>query len=309
MQKRMGRHGSGSGSAQSERDRSSGDIIRRGRGPDRFFWVNLSIGSVILFFILLPLYEMMTAPSLESIFKTIREDEVYRAIWLSIYTAVTAAAISFVFGTPLAYVLARHSFPGKRLLEAVIDLPIVIPHPVIGIAILSVAGKNHWLGQILQSVGIRLMGSVPGIITVLIFVGAPLYINSAKSGFEAVNPRLESVARSLGAGPASSFFRVVFPLAWRSMLVGLVMAIARAVSEFGAVVVVAYHPMIAPVLIYERYEAFGLKYSQPVAFWLILVSLTLFFVLRALSLRGDKNKGKLLSGPGPNRTAHPGGGG
>jgi molybdate/tungstate transport system permease protein len=256
--------------------------------------VNLSIGGIILIFILLPLYEMMTAPSLKAIAETIRQDEVYRSIWLSIYTAVTAAAISFVFGTPLAYVLARRSFPGKRLLEAIIDLPIVIPHPVIGIAILSVAGRNHWLGGILQNLGIRLMGSVSGIITVLVFVGAPLYINSAKNGFESINPRLESVARSLGAGPASSFFRVSFPLAWRSMIVGIVMAIARAVSEFGAVVVVAYHPMIAPILIFERYEAFGLKYSQPVAFWLILVSLTLFFVLRTLSMKGKPKRRKSI---------------
>lgn len=271
------------------RDRGAKSRLRRRRGPDRFFWVNISIGSIILIFILLPLYEMMTAPSLQGIAETIRQDEVYRSIWLSIYSAVTAAGISFVLGTPLAYVLASHSFPGKRLLEAVIDLPIVIPHPVIGIAILSVAGRNHWLGHLLQEMGIRLMGSVTGIVTVLVFVGAPLYINSAKSGFEAVNPRLESVARSLGANHAGAFFRVSFPLAWRSMLVGIVMAIARAVSEFGAVVVVAYHPMIAPVLIYERYEAFGLKYSQPVAFWLILVSLTLFFVLRTLTLREKKH--------------------
>lgn len=258
------------------------------RRPDPFFWVNLSIGSIILLFILLPLFEMLTAPTMQAIKETIVDDEVYRSIWLSIYTAVIAAGISFLLGTPLAYILARHDFFGKRFVEAVIDLPIVIPHPVIGIAILSVAGKNHWLGQILQSIGIRLMGSVEGIITVLVFVGVPLYINSAKSGFESVDPRLESVARSLGSSASSAFFRVSFPLAWRSMLVGIVMAIARAVSEFGAVVVVAYHPMIAPILIFERYEAFGLRYSQPVAFWLIIVSLTLFFCLRAITLRGQQ---------------------
>lgn len=229
---------------------------------------------------------MVTAPSGAAIIATIQEDEVYRSIWLSIYSAVLAALIAVALGTPLAYVLARYRFPGKRLVEAIIDLPIVIPHPVIGIAILGIAGRNYWLGRILLALGIRLMGSVAGIVTVLVFVGTPLYINSAKSGFEAVNPRLENVARTLGANARQSFFRVSLPLAWRSMVVGFVMAVARAVSEFGAVVVVAYHPMIAPVLIYERYEAFGLRYSQPVAFWLILVSLTLFFLLRAMTMRG-----------------------
>ena len=120
-----------------------------------------------------------------------------------------------------------------------------------------------------------MMGSVPGIITVLVFVGLPFFINSAKDGFESVSPRLENISRSLGASMGSTFFRITFPLAWRSILIGFVMACARAVSEFGAVVVVAYHPMIAPVMIYERYEAYGLTYSQPLAFWLVLFCLVL----------------------------------
>ena len=82
----------------------------------------------------------------------------------------------------------------------------------------------------------------------------------------------------------STFFRITFPLAWRSMLVGIIMCMARAISEFGAVVIVAYHPMIAPVMIYERFTAYGMKYSQPVAVWLILVSLLLFLLLRVVSL-------------------------
>jgi molybdate/tungstate transport system permease protein len=87
---------------------------------------------------------------------------------------------------------------------------------------------------------------------------------------------------------SSTFLRITFPLAWRSMLVGIIMCSARAISEFGAVVVVAYRPMTAPVLIYERFEAYGLKYSQPVAVWLVLVCLALFFILRMLTLRKAK---------------------
>jgi molybdate/tungstate transport system permease protein len=129
------------------------------------------------------------------------------------------------------------------------------------------------------------MGSVTGIITVLTFVGLPFYINTVKDGFESISPRLEKVSRSLGASMWSTFLRVTFPLAWRSMVIGLIMCTARAISEFGAVVIVAYHPMIAPVMIYERFEAYGLKYSQPVAVWLVLVCLSLFLVLRILTLR------------------------
>jgi ABC-type sulfate transport system permease component len=135
-----------------------------------FFWITVSCGLVIMAFILLPLIQMMTAPSAGMLKETIQDKDVVRSIWLSIYTAGLAALISFVLGTPLAYLLARSSFRGKRLVESIIDLPIAIPHPVVGIAILSVAGKNHWIGQILSELGIRIMGSVTGIVTVLTFV-------------------------------------------------------------------------------------------------------------------------------------------
>jgi len=239
-------------------------------------------------FILLPLIELMTAPSLAMLKETIQDKDVVRSIWLSIYTAGLAALISFILGTPLAYLLARSNFRGKRLVEGIIDLPIAIPHPVVGIAILSVAGKNHWIGHIFSELGIRVMGSVTGIVMVLTFVGIPFYLNATKNGFESISPRLEKVSRSLGASMFSTFFRITFPLAWRSMLIGIIMCCARAISEFGAVVIIAYHPMIAPVMIYERFEAYGLRYSQPIAVWLVSVCLALFLILRILTIRSPK---------------------
>ncbi len=253
-----------------------------------FYWVSMSCGIMVMAFILLPLIEMLTAPSGAMLRETLEDKNVIASIWLSIYTALAAAGISFVVGTPLAFLLARQPFRGKRLIESIIDLPIVIPHPVVGIAILSVAGKNHWLGEFASELGFRVMGSPTGIITVLTFVGMPFYINAVKSGIEAISPRLENVSRSLGASMWSTFVRVTFPLVWRSVLMGFILCCARAISEFGAVVVVAYHPMIAPVLIYERYEAYGLRYSQPVAVWLILVCLALFLALRVLALPRKK---------------------
>jgi len=255
-----------------------------------FFWVTVSCGVIIMAFILLPLIQMLAAPSLTMLKETIQDKNVVRSIWLSIYTAGLAALISFLFGTPLAYILARTNFRGKHLVESIIDLPIAIPHPVVGIAILSIAGKGHWLGQILSELGIRIMGSVTGIVVVLTFVGLPFYVNAVKNGFESIPPRLENVSRSLGASMFSTFARITFPLAWRSMLIGIIMCSARALSEFGAVVIIAYHPMIAPVLLYERFESYGLKYSQPVAVWLISICLILFLVLRLLTLHNRKEQ-------------------
>ncbi|MBU2549972.1 MAG: ABC transporter permease [Proteobacteria bacterium] len=256
---------------------------------DPFILVSISTSLIILAFILLPLAEMIAQPSLEMLAETLADREVVRSIGLSVYASVAAAAISFLLGTPLAYLLARREFRGKKFIESVIDLPIMIPHPVVGIAILSMAGRNHWLGQYLQAAGIRIMGSVTGIIVVLTFVGLPFYINAVKNGIEAIPVRLEKVSRSLGASMGSTFLRVTLPLAWRSMLVGMIMCTARAISEFGAIVIVAYHPMIAPVMIYERFTAYGLKYSQPVAVWLILVCLGLFLLLRLVSLPPRRN--------------------
>jgi molybdate/tungstate transport system permease protein len=249
-----------------------------------FFLISAFCGFVIMAFILLPLIQLITSSSVGMLRESIGDRDVARSIWLSIYTAGLAALISFFFGTPLAYLLARHDFRGKRLVEGIIDLPIAIPHPVVGIAILSVAGRNHWFGQMLSELGVRVMGSATGIVTVLTFVGIPFYLNATKAGFEAISPRLEKVSRSLGASMFSTFVRITFPLAWRSMLIGIIMCSARAISEFGAVVIVAYHPMIAPVMIYERFEAYGLKYSQPVAVWLVSISLILFLLLRILTL-------------------------
>jgi molybdate/tungstate transport system permease protein len=250
---------------------------------NRFLYLNGFFSVLILLFILLPLLRMVTQPGLADLLVTIGDPQVRASLWLSLYTAGSAAAISFLFGTPLAYLLARHDFFGKKLVESVIDLPIVIPHPVVGIAILSLAGRNHWLGQVMASFGLSILGSVTGIIAVMTFVGLPFYVNAAKAGFEGVPLRLERVARSLGANQGAVFFRVTAPLTWRHMLCGVILCAARAVSEFGAVVIVAYHPMIAPVLMFERFTAYGLKYSQPVAVWLILVCLGLFLLLRLVA--------------------------
>ena len=256
---------------------------------DPFFWIAVSSTSTVVAFILFPLIEMVAQPSFHHLKEAAKDPDVLRSIWLSIYTAGMAAFISFIIGTPFAYLLARKEFPGKKLVESIVDLPIMIPHPVVGIAILGIAGQNHWLGKIMQQVGIHIMGTVTGIVIVLTFVGLPFYINTVKAGFEAIPVRLENVSRSLGASLSGTFFRVTFPLAWRSMLVGIIMCCARAISEFGAVVIVAYHPMIAPVMIYERFTAYGLKYSQPVAVWLIVVCLVLFLLLRIVSLPKESN--------------------
>ncbi|WP_051147950.1 ABC transporter permease subunit [Desulfotignum balticum] len=250
---------------------------------DRMGWLFLGLGLPLILLLTLPLINMTTQPSLSMLKETILDRDVAAAIARSIFLSLAAAGLAFVMGTPLAYLLARKDLKGKKLLEGIIDLPIMIPHPVIGIAILSLAGRNHPIGRFLSEAGIQIMGTKTGIVCVLLFVGLPFYINTVKSGFDSVPVRLENASRTLGAGALTTFARITFPLTWRHMILGIIMCTARAISEFGAVVIVAYHPMTAPVMIYERFTAFGLKYSQPIAVWLILISFVLFVFLRMMT--------------------------
>ncbi len=239
------------------------------------------MGFFILLFIILPVLSLLFSESPETLFETAKNPVVVNAIFLSCYTAFLATLIALIFGVPLAYVLARKNFPGKNVVNAIIDIPIVIPHTVAGIALLTVFSSNGIVGG---NVGIRFVDAIPGIVVAMLFVSAPFLINSAREGFESVDPKLENVSRSLGASPLKTFFKISFPLASRNILTGSIMTWARAISEFGAVIIIAYYPMIAPTLIWDRLS-YGINYSRPVAVILILICLTVFIALRIISGR------------------------
>ena len=246
------------------------------------------LGLVIFLFIIMPLARMIVASDVKILLDSLLDSEVRGAIWLSLYAALIATMIGLVLGVPLAYLLARVEFPGKRLVEGIIDIPIVIPHTAAGIALLFVFGRQFMVGKAFHFMGIDFVDSTAGIVIAMLFVSIPFLIDSAKEGFRKVDVRLEKVSRTLGASPWQSFFRVSLPLAWRSIVAGNIMMWARGISEFGAIIILAYHPMIAPTLIFERFETYGLDYARPVAVLLILICLLIFLVLRTLVYRGQK---------------------
>ena len=248
----------------------------------------LLLGVVILLFIFIPLAKMIFSTNPGVLWDTLLEAEVRSAIWLSLYTALITTVVGLVLGVPAAYFLARHNFPGKRLVEALIDVPIVVPHIAAGIALLFVFGKNFLAGRAFDAIGIDFVFAVPGIIIAMLFVSVPFLINSAKQGFEKVDVRLEKVSRTLGASPWQAFLRVSLPLARRSIAGGTVMMWARSISEFGAVLVLCSYPTIAPILVYDRLEEYGLDYALPVATLLIIICLVIFVVLRTITCRGER---------------------
>ena len=247
------------------------------------------LGSLLILFIAWPLLRTVTASNPAILWQTILDEEVRGSILLTFSGSLIATAIAFVCGIPLAYLLARVDFAGKWLIEGIIDVPIVVPHSAVGIALLMTFGRRSLLGQAFGLFGLKFVSAAPGIVIAMLFVSLPFLVNAAREGFEAVDPRLERVARTLGASPWRAFQRVSFPLAWRSLLSGMIMMWARGLSEFGAVVILAYHPMVAPVLLYERFESFGLNYARPVATLMILTCLGTFVLLRVTAGRkGNK---------------------
>ncbi len=248
------------------------------------------LGALLLVFISWPLLKTVFSSNPTVLWRTLLEKDVYESILLTFYASFIAVVVAFCCGIPLAYLLARSQFPGKWVIEGIVDIPIVVPHSAVGIALLMVFGRRTFFGKVFATFGVRFVSAVPGIVIAMLFVSLSFLVNAAREGFEAVDPRLERVARTLGASPWRTFWRVSFPLAWRSILSGMILMWARGLSEFGAVVILAYHPMVAPVLLYERFESYGLSYSRPVATLMILTCLTVFAALRVAA--GSKRRSR-----------------
>jgi molybdate/tungstate transport system permease protein len=250
-----------------------------------FNWILLILSSLVLLFILAPLTGMFLHTSGPELIETAADKEIQETVWLTLWVSFAATFFSALSAVPLAWLLARKKFPLKKIVQGIIDLPVVLPHSAAGIAVLGFISRDGLLGKVADSVGLSFINNPAGIAMAMAFVSVPFLINSARDGFSAVPERLEKAALTLGASQGRVFFTVSLPLAWRSVTTGFVMMFARGMSEFGAVVIVAYHPMISPVLIYERFSSFGLKYARPASVIFIIVSLAIFILLRMISLK------------------------
>lgn len=240
------------------------------------------LGSVLLLFILLPLLSMLLGTSPAAMWQALTDAEVLSSLGLTFYAGAWATFLAVITGVPLAYVLARNDFAGKNWVEGVINLPIVVPHTAAGIALLMVFGRYGFLGKPLGLVGLRFVDQVPGIVVGMLFVSLPFLVNAAREAFAAIDPELEAAAQADGATHWQSFRHITLPLASRGIAAGMLMMWGRGISEFGAIVILAYHPKIVPVLVYERFAGFGLNAAQPVAVILIVASLIVFGLLQAL---------------------------
>ena len=241
----------------------------------------IALAAISLAIFALPILSALLACRPQELAAASTDPEVLSAIALSFATATAATLISLALGIPLAYALSRSSRQARSVAEAVLAIPVLLPHSAAGVAILSVFRPGSPLHFFLPF----LLDTPLGVVVAQAFVSAPLLVLSARAAFDEVPLELELAARSLGASGLRTFFWVSLPLARRGILAGALLTWARALSEFGAVVVLAYHPMTAPVLVFHRFLAWGLRGSQPVVALLILLTGAILALLTAIGVR------------------------
>ncbi|MDE3076393.1 MAG: ABC transporter permease [Chloroflexota bacterium] len=247
------------------------------------------LGALLLFFLAMPLVFFWTAMDAGQLGQVLGDSQTVRALLVSVGTATLSVAILAVLGVPLGYLLARSQFPGKTWLNILVFLPLICPPAASGILLLLFFGPNQGLGQLLQRAGIQLIDNLAGIILAQTFVAAPFVVVTARAAFEAVPEMHEKLSLTLGEGPWMTFWRVALPLARDGILAGIVLAWMRCMGEFGATIILAYHPYTLPVLMWVNLTGTGLASALPVVLLALIVTLfilsVLFRVDRRLALR------------------------
>ena len=250
----------------------------------------LASGAALLLFLVLPLAALLLrALTGNTLAGFLAAPEVVAALQLSLLTTAITLALALAGGTPLAYLLARHNFRFKNTLETLIELPMVLPPAVAGVALLITFGRRGWLGGWLEEqFGLTVGFSTAAVVMAQLFVAAPFYIKSAKAGFETADPAYERVAATLGSSGPGIFWRITVPLALPSLLSGIVLTWARALGEFGATIMFAGsfegRTRTMPLAIYGALEGSGgLDQALALSFILAVVSFAVLLLVKWLA--------------------------
>ena len=205
---------------------------------------------------------------------------------LSFGASLVAALINVIFGLIVAWVLVRYSFPFKRLVDAIVDLPFALPTAVAGIALTALYAPNGWLGIWLKSFGISVAFTPLGVVVALTFIGLPFVVRTLQPVLEDLDREVEQAAATLGASALQAFARVILPALWPALLTGFALAFARAVGEYGSVIFIAGNmPMkseIAPLLIVTKLEQYDYAGATAIAVVMLVLSFALMFGINAL---------------------------
>jgi len=216
----------------------------------------------------------------------VTDERTVKALEMSFGAALIAAAVNVVFGVILAWVLVRYSFPGRRIVDAAVDLPFALPTAVAGIALAAIYAPNGWIGQLLAPLGIKVAFTPLGIVVALIFIGLPFVVRTVQPVMEEIDREVEEAAATLGATRFQTVSRVILPGLAPAVLTGFALAFARAVGEYGSVIFIAgnipYVSEIAPLLIVIRLEEFNYAGATAVAAIMLAISFAMLFVINLI---------------------------
>ena len=265
---------------------------------------NLSLGYTIVYLsliVLIPLSAVVIKSlslTPEVFWQTVTSPRVLASYRLSFGTAFIAGLINVVFGLILAWVLVRYQFYGKRIIDALVDLPFALPTAVTGIALTALYSKNGWVGQYLEPLGIKVAFTPLGILIALIFIGLPFVVRTVQPILEDLETELEEAASSLGANRLQIFTKIVFPILMPAVLTGFALAFARAVGEYGSVVFIAGNiPMVSeitPLIIITKLEQYDYAGATAIALTMLIISLILLLVINGLQAWTAKKSGRTI---------------
>jgi molybdate/tungstate transport system permease protein len=218
---------------------------------------------------------------------------------LTVYASALTALVAVLLGVPLGYLLGKYHFPGRSLIDSVIEIPLMIPHTVAGIALITIFGSAQLVGAFFNGYGIKMTNNVLGIVLTLVFVSATYTVKQVEEAIRSMDPKLELVSRSLGASSTFTFVKVTLPHIWRSIVSGAILTWARASSEVGALFIMAYYPPVASILIWNLYAGYGLRESisngvvlSPgavnVAALMIFINLAIFVLFKLIQRKREK---------------------
>lgn len=207
-------------------------------------------------------------------------------------TSLLAALINGIMGTLIAWVLVRYQFPGRKLADALVDIPFALPTTVAGLVLATVYSDKGWIGQIFAPFGIKIAFTRLGVFVAMLFISLPFVVRTLQPVLQEMEPELEEAARSLGASPAQTFFRVILPPLMPAILTGVALGFSRAVGEYGSIVIVSssipFKDLIAPVLVFQRLEQYDYTGATVIATVLLLASLGLLLLINRLQQWGRR---------------------
>ncbi|WP_031946226.1 sulfate ABC transporter permease subunit CysT [Acinetobacter pittii] len=265
----------------------------------------LSLGftlAYVSFIVLIPLAAVFIKSfgiGWDGLWEILTSERILKSLQLSFSSALIAASINVVFGLLLAWCLVRYNFPGKRLVDALVDLPFALPTAVAGIALTSLYAPTGWLGQYLEPLGIQVAYTPIGITLALVFIGIPFIVRTVQPVLSDIETELEEAASALGANRWQTITKIILPILLPALFTGFALAFARGVGEYGSVIFIAgnqpFKTEIAPLMIISRLEEYDYAGATTIAAVMLVLSFIILFVINLLQAWANRLTGRNIT--------------